>query len=139
VDHEIAAMRIEDYEAVRAFWGAQPGLGLGASDTREGVAGCLARNPGLSFVARAGEDVVGAVLCGHDGRRGALYHLAVAPAHRRCGLGRTLVQRCLDGLRAAGIQRCNIFVYADNEPALRFWTSLGFETPENVTFLQRRV
>jgi len=66
------------------------------------------------------------VLCGHDGRRGYLHHLAVDADFRRNGLGRALVDRCLEELKAAGIDRCNIFLYADNEPGERFWKSTGW-------------
>ena len=83
------------------------------------------RNPGLSFVAEEGDAIVASILCGHDGRRGFFYRLAVAPEHRRRGLAADLVRRSLEGLKRAGIERCLLLVQEDNEGARRFWESIG--------------
>ena len=68
-----------------------------------------------------GDTLVGTVLAAHDGRRGALYHLAVAEDRRGQGLSTQLMARALDGLRVAGIERINVFVLADNASGLSFW------------------
>ena len=75
--------------------------------------------------AHASGTVIAAVLCGHDGRRGYLHHLAVDAGHRRQGLGRALVERCLARLAVAGIPKCNIFLFNDNAEGRRFWESSG--------------
>ncbi|HVZ72059.1 MAG TPA: GNAT family N-acetyltransferase [Polyangia bacterium] len=116
---------IEDYAAARALWLASDGVGLSPGDEPAEVAAFLARNPELSLVAIDGERLVAAVLCGHDGRRGYFYHLAVATSHRRRGLARTLVDRCLEGLRRAGVRRAQASVYATNALAHGFWTAAG--------------
>jgi ribosomal protein S18 acetylase RimI-like enzyme len=124
-------MRPENYDEVYAVWEASPGVGLSRSDSREGISRLLQRNPGCCFVARTGEQIVGAVLCGHDGRRGFITHLAVVPSHRRQGIGRTLVDRCLAALRELGIRKCSLVVFRKNEEAQRFWKSIGwFERDE---------
>jgi ribosomal protein S18 acetylase RimI-like enzyme len=99
----------------------------------------LARNPGMSFVACDGGRVVGAVLCGTDGRRGYLHHLAVAAPDRQRGLGRALVQRCLDALAAAGITKCHLFVFAPNIPARNFWTRIGWRLREDIVVMSRQM
>jgi ribosomal protein S18 acetylase RimI-like enzyme len=66
------------------------------------------------------------VLAGHDGRRGYLYHLAVAPEHRRHGLAARLVDRCLECLSALGLRRCGLQVYHTNETGLEFWRHAGW-------------
>ena len=111
----IREMTIQDYDEVLSLWQASEGVGLSDADSEEGVACFLDRNPGLSFVARDGEHLVGAILCGHDGRRGYIHHLAVSKPHRCQGLGRALVERCLSALRGDGIGKCHIFVFADNQ------------------------
>ncbi len=118
-------MRRNDYTAVRELWSESEGVRLSPGDSAEGVAGFLARNPGLSFVAQDGDAVVATILCGHDGRRGYIYHLAVAPSHRRRGLATKLVRRCLKGLESAGIKRCQVFVVPENEAAKTFWQAVG--------------
>ena len=84
----IRPMVMTDYEAVRPLWESCEGIGLNDADRPGALRRYLARNPGMSFVARDGDSVVGAVLCGHDGRRGYLNHLAVPPAYRRQGIAR---------------------------------------------------
>ena len=136
---DISPMRPEDYNEVAALWQATEGVGLDDdTDTREGVTGYLARNPGLSFVARQEGRIVAAVLCGHDGRRGYLHHLAVAPRWRRKGIGRALVEACLAGLGSVGIPKCNIFLYANNELGDAFWKQCGWPERHDLKVLQRR-
>ena len=129
-----------DYAAVNALWQASEGVGLNESDTRAGIAAFLERNPHLSLVATdATGAIVGAVLCGHDGRRGYLHHLAVAPAHRRRGLGRALVEQCLRRLRVVGILKCNLFLYASNAAGRAFWLRHGWAARDDLVLVQRAV
>jgi len=125
-DFEIHAVTGADYPEVLALWESSVGIGLSESDTAEGVAAFLARNPGLSLVARAGDALVGAVLCGYDGRRGYLHHLAVAETHRRSGIARALLGRCFGQLATLGIPKCNIFLFTDNHDGAAFWRHVGF-------------
>jgi N-acetylglutamate synthase len=116
-----------DHAAVTALWRASEGVGLGPDDGEMELAAFLARNPGLSLVAldEAGARLVGAALCGHDGRRGHIYHLAVAASHRRGGLGRAIVAACLTGLERQGIHRAQVSVFATNDAAKAFWARMG--------------
>jgi ribosomal protein S18 acetylase RimI-like enzyme len=65
-------------------------------------------------------------LCGHEGRRGILRHLAVRPDYRNRGVGRALVNACLAAMHAEGIAACNVFVMDDNPAGMRFWEHIGF-------------
>ena len=97
----------------------------------------LERNPGRSFVAREHELLVGTVLCGHDGRRGYIDQLVVRESHRRQGIGRSLVSRCLFNLMRIGIRKWNLFVLEDNQEAIAFWTNLGWaERLERISMTQ---
>lgn len=129
-------LRIEDYGAVVALWRRTQGVGLNESDTRRAIAAYLRRNPRFSFVAEQDGRLIGAVLCGHDGRRGYLHHLAVATRYRRRGIGRQLVNACLGKLRKAGIQRCNIFLFANNAPGMKFWTHHGWKPRSELRVMQ---
>lgn len=102
------------------------GVGLNESDNRRAIGRYLRRNPGLSQVAVSGNRVVAVVLCGHDGRRGYLHHLAVARKWRRKGIGKALVAACLGRLRREAIPKCNLFLYATNKPGRAFWKRLGW-------------
>jgi N-acetylglutamate synthase len=115
----------DDILAVRALWSRCEGLGDGPGDNPMALARFLARNPGLSQVAESDGGIVGAMLCGHDGRRGVIYRLATDPAHRRRGIARALVEAALQGLKAEGVERAMLFVLKDNADARAFWESVG--------------
>lgn len=127
----IREMTIADYEPVMALWQHTENMGFSTADQPENMRGFLERNPGLCFCAWMEDKLVGAVLCGHDGRRGAIYHLAVNQSYRGKGIGQQLVEHCLHGLQQAGIERCHIHVYAENKAGLAFWQKTGwFLRPE---------
>jgi len=135
----IRAMSIEDYEAVHSLWIATPGIGLNESDTRAATEAFLMRNPGMSAVAFEGARLVGAILCGHDGRRGYLHHLAVGVAWRGRGIARRLLARCFDQLSACGIPKCNIFLFSDNAEGASFWLHEGWSRRSDLQVLQKPV
>jgi ribosomal protein S18 acetylase RimI-like enzyme len=118
---------IEDYDAAFELWQRVEGVEVAEGDQKEGVAQFITRNPGLSRVAVDGSKVIGVAMCGHDGRRGHIYHVAVDPPYRRYGLGKRLVQECLDGLRQAGIMRAIILVSDYNLGGAEFWKRAGWE------------
>jgi putative acetyltransferase len=134
---EIRAMVAADYDEALSLWRQSEGIGLSGADSPEAIAAFLARNPGLSLVVRLGGRLVGAVLCGHDGRRGYLHHLAVALAHRGRGLGTKLVEACLAGLAAAGIEKCHIFLRADNRNGEAFWRNIGWTDRTDLKMMSR--
>jgi putative acetyltransferase len=122
----IRDMGIEDYESVYHLWRSVEGIGLSDADSKEGIKRFLERNPGLSFVATDGAQIVGAALCGHDGRRGYIHHLAVINTYRRQGIGKSLVGRCMYALMRIGIAKCHLFVFDENQEAIRFWNRVGW-------------
>jgi N-acetylglutamate synthase len=134
---QITEMTTTDYDDVVAFWKEQDGVGLNEADGREQMAGYLSRNQGMSLVARDEGKVVAAILCGHDGRRGYLHHLAVAGPHRGRGIGTSLVERCLERLGREGIAKCNVFVFGDNCDGEEFWKAIGFKARTDLKLLQR--
>jgi len=127
MDFRIEEMSIEHYDDSMALWRASEGVVLSSVDSRENINRLLERNPGMSFVVLDDSQVVGAVLCSHDGRMGYLTHLAVAKSHRRKGIGRSLVGRCLFALMAIGISKCTLLVMRDEAGAMAFWESIGLK------------
>lgn len=126
---------IDDYDEAMALWNSAAGVEVAEGDSREEIRAYLSRNPGLSRVASENGTIVGAVLCGHDGRRGLIYHLAVAPAYHGKGIGRLLVRECITHLRAAGIVRALILVAGDNAGAHSFWLRIGWEDVPGATLM----
>ena len=133
----IKPLTLDQYEQALALWQTSEGIGLSAADSPAGLAAFLERNPGLSFVALAGQELVGVILCGHDGRRGYIHHLAVKQSRRRQGLGRKLVHYSLAALQQAGIDKCHIFVFRQNQAALDFWQNTGWVERVDLTILSR--
>lgn len=126
-DINFRVFQSKDYAEVVRLWRRAAGVEVAEGDDRASIVAYLRRNQRLSRVAVRQGRIVGAVLCGHDGRRGLIYHLAVARACQGQGVGRRLVEAGLTGLRAAGIQRVILLVAKANRPGRAFWRSLGFE------------
>ena len=137
--YKIRQMAAGDYDAVVTLWRGIPGIGLDDdSDSRSGITRYLKRNLGLSFVAMVQGVIVGAVLSGHDGRRGYLHHLAVAAAHRKLGIGKALTLRCLRCLERQGIPKCNIFLFRSNSKGRAFWKHNGWNLRRDLSVLQKK-
>jgi ribosomal protein S18 acetylase RimI-like enzyme len=134
---EIRPLTIAAYEVVYALWLQCDGIGLGDSDSKEAIQRYLERNPGMSFMATDDGEVVGAVLAGHDGRRGFIHHLAVLPAYRRNGLGRLLVDKCLAALKVVGILKCHIFIFNHNLEGLSFWEAMGWSRRNDISVVSK--
>jgi len=131
-------MALIDYPAVLELWRSTPGIGLTDSDSAPAIANFFARNQDLSLVVVLPDGaVVGAVLCGHDGRRGFLYHLAVAEGHRRQGYARLLVTGCLARLAKLGIEKCSVHLFADNGDGRAFWLHNGWFERGDLAVLQK--
>ncbi len=129
----------DHYDRVIELWRASKGVGLRSDDSREGITAFLRHNPGLSFVALSDGKVVGAVLCGSDGRRGYLHHLAVAPPFRGKGVGRLLVDSCLAALDDAGIRKAHVHVFADNLDGQAFWDRTGWARRTDMLIMSRDI
>lgn len=116
------------YDKVMTLWKSHAGIGLSGADSREHLESFLRRNPGGSFLTLEKSEVVGTVLCGHDGRRGFIYHLFVAQEARGKGVGRHLVAKALHFLKQEGVQKCHVLVFASNEEGKEFWRKAGFHS-----------
>ena len=110
----IREIHIDDYDEIYALWKKTPGVGLSNADSRENIQRFLIRNQGMSFCYEENGKIVGTALCGHDGRKGYIYHIAVAEEYRGRGIGRLLVKRCLQRLMEEGIDKCNLNVFRNN-------------------------
>lgn len=123
----------DDFQEMLELWRRTPGVGITAEDSEENIIKFFLRNKGMSFVFKADNRIVGTSLCGHDGRRGYIYHTAVSSEYRGKGIGRTLVEKNLEKLRAEGIGKCRIFVFNSNDLGNAFWKGSGWITREDLT------
>lgn len=133
-------MTIDDYEAVYDLWINTPNMGLRSlDDSKEGIELFLKRNPETCFVALDGKAVIGVILCGHDGRRGYIYHTVVHADYRNQGLGTALINIAVTALQKEGITRVCLNVMESNEEGKHFWTNRGWEKKDFLGFYSRSI
>ena len=131
----IRSMALEDYDRVYSLWLSCSGMGLNSvDDSREGIARYLARNPHTCFAAEENGRIIGVIMAGHDGRRGFIYHAAVAPDARGRGIGRQLAAHALEALKKEGISKAALVAFTRNEAGNAFWEKLGFEERNDLTY-----
>lgn len=123
----VRTMKIEDYEGVHKLWRTIKGFGIRSiDDSKEGVARFLKRNPTTSVVAEMDGKIVGSILCGHDGRRGCLYHVCVDEAYRRHGIGKAMVVRAMEKLKEEQISKVSLIAFTENDIGNAFWNTIGW-------------
>lgn len=118
----------QDYQAVLDLWeSAGPGIHVRRSDKPKEIRKKLQRDPDLFLVAEIDGRIIGSVLGGFDGRRGMMYHLAVAHEQRRMGIGEALMDELEQRLRAKGCIRYYLLVTRDNQEAMCFYEARGWQ------------
>ena len=123
----VRIMTIEDYEGVYALWKKIKGFGIRSiDDSKEGVARFLKRNPTTSVVAEKDGRIVGSILCGHDGRRGCLYHVCVYEDYRRHGIGKRMVVFAMKALKEEKINKVSLIAFTENDIGNAFWNTIGW-------------
>jgi len=131
----IREMKIEDYDNVFALWKTIKGFGIrSVDDSKEGIERFLKWNPGLSVVAEEDGKIVGAILCGSDGRRGCLYHVCVHKDYRRQGIGKTMVVWCMEKLKELQINKVSLIAFTQNDVGNTFWKEIGWTKREDLNY-----
>lgn len=132
-DLVIRKMTEDDYDEVHALWMTIKGFGIRSiDDSREGVFRFIARNPNTSIVAILDGRMVGAILCGHDGRSACFYHVCVHADFRRRGIGKAMVARAVSALMDEHINKVTLFAFTENEIGNLFWKNAGWKLVENM-------
>lgn len=131
----IRTMTIEDYDGVYALWMSIKGFAIrSVDDSREGVSIFLKRNPTTSVVAEENGKIVGAILCGHDGRRGCMYHVCVAEEYRMHGIGRQMVVMAMEALKKERINKVSLIAFTKNDIGNAFWKKIGWTKREDLNY-----
>lgn len=131
----VRTMQIDDYDKVYALWMTIKGFSIRSiDDSREGVARFLRRNPTTSVVAEMDGKVVGAILCGHDGRRGCLYHVCVQEKYRMHGIGKAMVVACMKALKEEEISKVSLIAFTKNDIGNAFWKCIGWTKREDLNY-----
>ena len=131
----LRVMQAEDYERVYELWMSIKGFGIRSiDDSKSGVERFLRRNPATSVVAEADGRIVGAILCGHDGRRGCMYHVCVHEKYRKQGIGKAMAVWCMRALQEEQINKVNLIAFKSNEVGNRFWKGEGWTFREDLNY-----
>lgn len=135
--YTIREMKLEDYEAVDALWMGIKGFGIRSiDDSKEGVARFIKRNPTTSIVAEADGEIVGAILCGHDGRQGCFYHVCVREDLRKHGIGKAMAVAAMKALQEEKINKVCLIAFADNQLGNEFWKSVGWTFRQDMNYYE---
>ena len=131
----VRTMTIDDYEEVYALWNSIEGFGIRSlDDSFDGVEIFLKRNPNTCAVDVEDGRIVGAILCGHDGRRACFYHVCVHKDYRRRNIGRTMVAFCMEALRKEHINKVSLIAFTKNDVGNAFWNSIGWTKREDLNY-----
>jgi ribosomal protein S18 acetylase RimI-like enzyme len=132
---KIRPMILSDYEEVHKLWMSIHGFGIRSiDDSYEGVERFLNRNPGLSVVCEYEGSIIGAILCGEDGRRGSLYHVCVKEGYRMHGIGKAMVVHCMEELNKRHINKVALIAFTKNDIGNAFWKSIGWEFRDDLNY-----
>lgn len=131
----VRVMTMEDYDQVKELWNSIQGFGIRSmDDSREGVARFLKRNPTTSVVAEEDGKVVGTILCGHDGRRGCLYHVCVHKDYRMRGIGKSMVAFAMEALKKEEINKVSLIAFTKNDIGNAFWKEIAWTKREDLNY-----
>lgn len=131
----IRSMTMEDFDEVHKLWMSINGFGIRSiDDSREGIEIFLRRNPATSVVAIEDGKIVGSILCGHDGRRGCLYHVCVHKNYRRRGIGKAMVIKAMQELKAEHINKVSLIAFTKNDVGNAFWKCIGWTKREDLNY-----
>lgn len=137
---EIKKMTINDYDEVYNLWINTPGMGLNnIDDSRAGMERYLKRNPNTCFVAIKNSKIIGVIISGHDGRRGYIYHTAVAITERRQGIGKNLLSAAINALEKEGINKVALVAFSKNEIGNQFWEKNGFTVRDDLVYRNKEI
>ena len=128
-------MKITDYKDLYDLWAQTEGMTLRAIDDSEyGINKFLKRNPENSFVCRIDKEIIGAILCGHDGRKGFIYHAVVQDKYRNKGIGKRLVEAAINSLKNEDITKVAVLINSNNNLGNQFWEQLGFSFEDDLIY-----
>lgn len=131
----IRTMTIEDYDGVYALWMSIKGFAIRSmDDSKAGVERFLKRNPDTSVVAVENGEIVGAILCGHDGRRGCMYHVCVRADYRMKGIGKEMVVFAMEALKCEQISKVSLIAFTANDIGNAFWNRIGWTKREDLNY-----
>lgn len=134
---EYRVLTEDDYDRLYELWISQAMTKRAMNpvdDSRDGITRYIRRNSLTCFGAFEDEKMIGAILSGHDGRRGIIHHLCVQEDHKRQKIASTLVKMAEEGLKKEGIQKIFCIVFSNNDEANSFWEKMDYSLRTNIIY-----
>jgi ribosomal protein S18 acetylase RimI-like enzyme len=126
-------MTMDDYAKVHELWMNIHKFGIRSiDDSKDGIQRFLMRNPDTSVVAVSNGELIGSILCGHDGRTASFYHVCVKEEFRNQGVGKTMVMHCMKALEKEKVSKISLVAFKDNEVGNSFWKEEGWQKREDL-------
>lgn len=137
---EIRVFRQDDFEAIITLW-ERCDLISPDNDPEIDIERKLNHSPELFLVAEVAGEIVGSVMGGYDGHRGALYYLGVHPEFRGRGIANALISRLEKKLIAKGCPVMTLEIPEENDATIVMFEKLLYEdqNPENTTYSKRLI
>lgn len=129
----VRKMTMDDYAKVHDLWMNIHKFGIRSiDDSKDGIQRFLTRNPDTSVVAVSNGELIGSILCGHDGRTASFYHVCVKEEFRSQGVGKTMVMHCMKALEKEKVSKISLVAFKDNEVGNSFWKEEGWQKREDL-------
>ena len=124
-----------DEPAVIALWHAC-GLTRPWNDPARDLAFARGKPSSDILVGLVENRIVASAMVGHDGHRGAMYYVSVAPAEQGRGYGKAIVAAAEAWLLVRGVWKVNLLVRSNNTAVRGFYDGLGY-TPGAVMEIEK--
>ncbi|WP_220272081.1 GNAT family N-acetyltransferase [Helicobacter didelphidarum] len=133
----VRIMNIHDYQKVLSLWKSIEGFYIRSiDDSFEGMSKFLERNPSTNVVALQGDEIIGSILCGYDGRCAYFYHVCVKKEHRHKQIGKRMVDFVIQELQNIGATHINLVAFKSNEAGNLFWQELHWTLKEELNLYE---
>jgi GNAT superfamily N-acetyltransferase len=129
-------LEVRDIPEVIALW-TECGLVRPWNDAGRDIGFARGKENSDILVGIVEEKLVASVMVGHDGHRGWIYYLSVAPAWQGKGLGKATVHAAEAWLKERGIWAVNLNIRSENAKVRAFYASLGYELRDVIVMGRR--
>jgi N-acetylglutamate synthase len=135
----IRDFKLSDYSTLIQLWEeAKLPYKPKGRDALESIAEELKRGCASILIAEQNQVAIGTVFATHDGRKGWINRLAVAPAIRKKGVGRMLVEKAEKILNDKGIGIIACLIEEYNNSSFETFQKLGYVKFEGIHYLTKR-
>jgi ribosomal protein S18 acetylase RimI-like enzyme len=125
-DYSIIDYKPVYYDQVNDLWVSSGMGGKERGDNNQVIMDTLASGGHLVLIINENDEVIGTSWLTNDKRRAFIHHFCIKEEYRRKGLGKELLENCLELARKDGYQ-VKLEVHVDNTAAINLYKSYGFK------------